>query len=273
MTFTELLRAEGELDLKSSEFADAVWRVLIVDRDPMSSDLLARALEHERICRATALRSDGLLSAISESQAKLVVIGADLRTQHGDGFALAEEVGRAIPNVFIVLLLTRPSRESVINAFRAGARGVFPRERPITDFLDCVERVKRGFLWVAGPEVAILLQAFRNIPAPNVLTALNGPSLTDRELQVVRHAATGKTNRAIAQELSLSEHTVKNYMFKAFEKLGVSSRIELLFYLTLAGHAVPKMQPGNVAADSLIEDKAPGESWSMNEPERRATAG
>jgi two-component system nitrate/nitrite response regulator NarL len=52
----------------------------------------------------------------------------------------------------------------------------------------------------------------------------------------VQCAAKGKTNRAIANELGLSEHTVKNYLFRAFEKLGVSSRVELLFYLTVRGH-------------------------------------
>jgi DNA-binding NarL/FixJ family response regulator len=53
----------------------------------------------------------------------------------------------------------------------------------------------------------------------------------------VQCAATGQTNKAIASELGLSEHTVKNYLFRAFEKLGVSSRVELLFYLTVRGHS------------------------------------
>ena len=53
----------------------------------------------------------------------------------------------------------------------------------------------------------------------------------------MQHAAKGKTNRAIANDLGLSEHTVKNYLFRAFEKLGVSNRVELLFYLTIRGHS------------------------------------
>jgi DNA-binding NarL/FixJ family response regulator len=61
-------------------------------------------------------------------------------------------------------------------------------------------------------------------------------SLSLRELQVVKGAARGKTNKVIASDLGLSEHTVKNYLFRAFEKLGVSNRVELLFYLTLRGH-------------------------------------
>jgi two-component system nitrate/nitrite response regulator NarL len=76
----------------------------------------------------------------------------------------------------------------------------------------------------------------KNIPAPNVIGSHDSPTLTARELEVVQCAAEGKTNRAIARDLFVSEHTVKNHLFRAFEKLGVSSRVELLFYLTLRGH-------------------------------------
>ena len=75
-------------------------------------------------------------------------------------------------------------------------------------------------------------------------------ALTARELQVVQYAARGKTNKAIASELYLSEHTVKNYMFRAFEKLHVSNRVELLFYLATRGHPFgpPEIEFGRPAA-------------------------
>ncbi|MGA7521835.1 MAG: response regulator transcription factor [Acidobacteriaceae bacterium] len=214
---------------------DAPFGALIVDRDSMSSDLLARALEHERVCAATAVPSADLLRTLPQTTASLVVLGADLRTETGDGFSLAQAVGRAHPGVFTVLLIPVSSREAVINAFRAGARGVLARERPLVEFVDCVKRVHQGYLWVRRQEASFLLQAFRNIPAPNIQKTLHSPNLTVRELQVVERAAMGRTNRAIALELRLSEHTVKNYLFRAFEKLGVGSRIELLFYLTVTG--------------------------------------
>lgn len=247
--------------MNHQEVADKPFQALIADRDPMSSDLLARALVHERVCRAVAIGPDEVLPGISKVHPQLVVLAADLRTKSGDGVSLAEAVARAYPAILLVLLLPQSSREGVINAFRAGARGVFPRERPLADFLDCIQRVKDGFLWTAGQEATFLLQAIKSLPAQNVLSALNAPSLTARELQVVKYAATGKTNKAIARELSLSEHTVKNYLFRAFEKLGVSSRIELLFYLTLAGHA-PSRAAFDEEAVSTGDDKklAGGES-------------
>jgi two-component system, NarL family, nitrate/nitrite response regulator NarL len=244
--------ADEALDNKVQDTVNAL-RILIVDQDRMSGDLLARALEHERIGEARVVQAADLMQAISGTQAGLVVLGADLRTELGNGFSLAGAVAKAHPEVSIVLLLARPTREAVINAFRAGAQGVFSRQRPISDFLDCVDRVRRRFIWASGQEAMILLQAFRTIPAPHILTGSTGPRLTQRELQVVQRAATGKTNKAIACELSLSEHTIKNYLFRAFEKLEVSSRIELLFYLTVNWRVTPDLlveNPGNATEEA-----------------------
>ena len=66
----------------------------------------------------------------------------------------------------------------------------------------------------------------------------------------MRCAAEGKTNRTIANELGLSEHTIKNYLFRVFEKLGITSRVELLFYLTTQGHGSAQLNPEKKAASS-----------------------
>jgi DNA-binding NarL/FixJ family response regulator len=137
----------------------------------------------------------------------------------------------------------------VVNAFRSGARGVFSRQQPVADFLDCVEHVRKGFIWAGAQETTLLLEAFGSVPSPDMAVAGETLPLTFRELQVVKCAARGKTNKVIASELGLSEHTVKNYLFRAFEKLGVSNRVELLFYLTLRGHTF-----GAVRADDPEPD-------------------
>lgn len=232
--------------LKITRNHEPAARVFVVDRDSMSSDLLASTLVRERGCNAVAIQPTDLLAALAESEVDLVVVGIDVDSKPGSGFDLVNSVCRTYPNTFVVILLNQTSRESVINAFRCGARGVISRQLPVSEFLDCVEHVRKGFIWAGRQETNALLEALQSIPAPSVPSGSNAPSLTVREMQVVQCAAKGLTNKAIAGELNLSEHTVKNYLFRAFEKLGVSSRVELLFYLTIRGHSF------NDAKDSMI---------------------
>lgn len=203
----------------------------------MSSDLLASALTQGRNCHASAVPSAHLVESIVSRDAQLVVIGADLSDDSKTGFELTHTVRRAHPAVPVVILLNRSTPDSVIHAFRSGARGVFSRQQSAADLLDCVEHVRKGYIWAGAQETTFLLDALRSIPSPTLSLASESSLLSVREMQVARCAARGKTNRVIASELGLSEHTVKNYLFRAFEKLGVSNRVELLFHLTQRGHA------------------------------------
>lgn len=245
----EIGRKKSETDV-ASEF-----RVLIVDRDSMSSHLLATALSQERNILASAVQSADLLRHLDVKRADMLVIGAEVNQKSPNEFDLTRAVSRAHPNVLIVMLLNRSTRDSVLDAFRSGARGVFPRQRPIADFLDCVERVRDGFIWAAEEETTHLLDAIRSIPMYNPSPLNESLLLSYREKQVVQAAARGKTNKVIAGELRLSEHTVKNYLFRAFEKLGVSSRTELLFYLTQSGQTFGSNRPDEQKADP--KDKKP----------------
>jgi two-component system nitrate/nitrite response regulator NarL len=212
------------------------FRVLIVDRDSMSGDLLADALVRDRKWQAVAVEPKRLLLVLGAKGADLVIIGSDLGGQLVGCFELVQMVTRNHPAVSVVVLLNETSRDATIQSFRCGARGVFSRQQPMVEFFDCIEHVRRGSIWVGRHETDFLLEAFKSLPAPAMHAPANSPGLSTRELQVVTCAAEGKTNRAIAAELGLSEHTVKNYLFKAFDKLRVSNRVELLFYLTTQGH-------------------------------------
>lgn len=237
--------------VKIAYLQQQVLRVVIADRDSMSSDLLSGALSRDRLCEATAVRPSDLLHRLATADVDLVVIGVDLDSKPGSGFALANAVYRNYPGIYIVMLLNHTVRETVINAFRSGARGVFSRQLPVTEFIDCIEHVGKGFIWAGKEETNALLEAFKSVPLPPVVSASDSPLLTTRELQVVQCAARGMTNKAIASELRLSDHTVKNYLFRAFEKLGVSSRVELLFYLTTRGHTFSTTKSEEMDADVL----------------------
>ena len=77
------------------------------------------------------------------------------------------------------------------------------------------------------------------MPSLRVINAKGAPLLTPREEQVVALVAEGLNNRDVAGELKLSEHTVKKYLFRIFNKLGISTRVELVLYAVNHGQSRP----------------------------------
>lgn len=212
-------------------------KILVIGRDPFSSDLLATALTQSLGCSAASASASSLPKKIASGKVRLAIISADLSGISGEGFNLANSISRAHPHTPIVILLNEASPEAVIRAFRSGASGVFCQEEPMTELLHCIEHVGSRLIWAGKKASAMLLELLKNMPSPGSLAGSEaGEPLTDREWQVVQCAATGMTNKSIAAQLHLSEHTVKNYLFRAFPKLGVSNRVELLFYLSSRGH-------------------------------------
>jgi DNA-binding CsgD family transcriptional regulator len=119
----------------------------------------------------------------------------------------------------------------VIAAFRCGAAGVFCRNESLSELAGCIDRVSRGEIWANKNHSEFLLESLRATPSCEGIEAGKIEQLSPRELQVAERAAQGESNKQIADRLELSEHTVKNYLFHVFEKLGVSNRFELLFLL------------------------------------------
>jgi DNA-binding NarL/FixJ family response regulator len=134
-------------------------------------------------------------------------------------------------------MLDESEPHTVVNAFRAGAKGVFSRNQSDIRLLaKCIRRVMEGQVWVDSNQMLYLLDALIH----DSHTASNGkgttPKLTRREESVVRLVVQGMVNREIAEELRLSEHTIKNYLFRIFDKLGVSNRVELALYAVARLH-------------------------------------
>ena len=244
-----LARSSEDRIIKIDQSPQPILRVLITDRDAMSGHLLSEVLGRNRRCDSAVIMASDLLRTLADRPIDLVIISADLYADKGDGFELAHAVHRARPEILIILLLKRTDQESIVTALKCGARGIFSRQSPINDLLDCIDHVKKGYLWAGKEATDTLLQVIKSIPAPAAFSANFSPPLTKRELQVVQYAAQGKTNRAIADELDLSQHTIKNYLFRAFDKLGVSTRTELLFRLTAGGHSWSEGSKGEPRGD------------------------
>jgi DNA-binding NarL/FixJ family response regulator len=135
------------------------------------------------------------------------------------------------PQIAKIALLQSEEREAVVQAFRAGARGIFSlAESSFSLLCESIIRVRNGEISASARQLNYLLDSVCQVPSVRVLGATGNNLLTFREEQVVALVADGLSNRDVAIELGLSEHTVKKYLFRIFDKLGISNRVELALY-------------------------------------------
>lgn len=215
---------------------EAKLRVLAADSTAMSTHLLVDALGRNGQFQMIECPSDvrALLNLIQHEKPAVAVISAQLE-QPKDSFAeLIRNIRLESPETRVVLLLDFSEPNSIIAAFRAGAQGVFCRTEPFHLLSKCINCVAKGEVWASRSELQAVLEALAQPALPSSLTLTAG-LLSARETDVVRCVAEGLTNREIAQRLKLTEHTVKNYLSRIFDKLGVSSRVEVLLYAVRNG--------------------------------------
>jgi DNA-binding NarL/FixJ family response regulator len=109
--------------------------------------------------------------------------------------------------------------------------GIFCRTGSFKDLRKCIVRVRDGQIWVNNTQVQYIVEALVQAPVPMVIRRKLATPLGKREQEVAGLVAAGLSNRGVSEKLGLSEHTVKNYLFSIFEKLGISTRIELVLYV------------------------------------------
>jgi DNA-binding NarL/FixJ family response regulator len=166
---------------------------------------------------------------ITSQNVDILAISSGFGGRPSVALGMVRELRSAHPKTRTVLLLDSNDAELVIDAFRAGARGVFSRESSLDLFCKCIRSVDRGEIWADNRGIALAVDALASSPVIRTLDSSGLNLLSKRESEVVQCVVQGMSNREIGERLGLSQHTVKNYLFRVYDKLGVSSRVELLF--------------------------------------------
>ena len=207
--------------------------VLVADSSKMGCQLLADALEQSpyrlRVVASARSKRD-LLRSVSEHTPRVAVVSAVLEDGPASGLRALHDLNLLPKSPLSILLVDMPDPAVVVEAFRAGAKGIFSRSEPALSLAKCIRAVHAGQIWASSRELQYLLEALAQSSPPRMMNAAGESVLTKREQEVVHLVMEGMTNREVSRRLNLSEHTVKNYLFRLFEKLGVSSRVELILY-------------------------------------------
>jgi DNA-binding NarL/FixJ family response regulator len=212
-------------------------RVLVADSTPISSQLLAEAVSRYSEIEVLGYSSDPVeISAIARRLSPdVLLISAQLGEDPELGLTVLEQLRTERPNIKAIVLLNARRRDLIVHAFRSGASGVFCRST--LDLLcKCITAVSQGQVWANSEELTYILAALADSSRPqHQLECRILSLLSKREREVVGYLVEGFTNREIADTLGISQHTVKNYLFKIFEKVGMSNRVELVFNLLSDG--------------------------------------
>jgi len=201
--------------------------VMVVDDHPIWRDAVARDLADDGF--DVVATAEGVASA--KRRAAVVqpaVVVMDMRLADGDGAQATAEVLAVSPASRILVLSASDERDDVLEAVKAGAIGYLVKSASKQELAEAVRATALGRAVFTPGLAGLVLGEYRRIARDS--SGPPGPSLTERETEVLRFVAKGLTAKQIASRLSLSHRTVENHVQATFRKLQIGNRVELARY-------------------------------------------
>ncbi len=207
---------------------DGDIRVLICDDHAVFRRGLMLVLEMADGIEVVGEACDGVEAVELAQELVPDVVLMDVRMPRRDGIVATRTLAAVLPATRILMLTVSDEEDDLYEAVKAGASGYLLKEISIEEVAGAVHSVMAGHSLISPSMASKLLQEFTSLArqADGRPVVTRGPHLTERELEVLRLVATGRSNREIAGNLFISENTVKNHVRNILEKLHLHSRME-----------------------------------------------
>jgi two-component system, NarL family, nitrate/nitrite response regulator NarL len=206
-------------------------RILIADDHPIFRDGLKRLLESEGEFKVIGEACDGVEAVTMARQLIPDVMLLDLAMPRRQGLDTLRELASDARSVRVILLTAAAEKEQIVEALQLGARGVVLKDSATQILLKSIRAVMNGEYWVGRESVSNLVQYLKTLVTPaSAFPQRNKYRLTPRELEIIAAVVAGFANKEIAQYFKISEDTVKHHLSNIFDKVGVSSRLELALF-------------------------------------------
>ena len=202
-------------------------RVLVVDDHSLFRDGIVSLLEAAGFV-VVGQAGDGR-SAIEKAlslRPELVLL--DIHMPELSGLEALKQIKARLPETRVVMLTVSEDEATLVDAIRSGADGFLLKHLSGPEFIDMLEGLKRGEAAITRKTAAFLM---KRMSQPDAARAESPETvLTEREIEILQYVAQGLSNKAISDELTLSENTIKYHLKNILQKLNVQNRTEAVMY-------------------------------------------
>lgn len=206
-------------------------RVLICDDHAVFRQGLRIVLESETDIEVVGEADDGTKATSQAEETAPDIVLMDVRMPGLSGIDATRRIAEVVPTAKIIMLTVSDEEADLYEAVKAGAAGYLLKEISIEEISHAVRSVHAGQSLISPSMAGKLLTEFTTLARQaDSRVLMPAPTLTDRELQVLRLVAEGLSNKAIAGELYIAENTVKNHIRNILEKLHLHSRMEAVMF-------------------------------------------
>ena len=197
--------------------------VLLVDDHALLRTGVANIINQEADLHVIAEAGNGVEAIEAYERHRPDVTLLDLRMPVMEGVEVVRQIRGRDPNARVIVLTTYDTDDEISRALKAGAKAYVLKDIAADDLVNCIRNVLAGKTYIAPAAAAKLAEGVTRV------------QLTPREMATLKLLADGKANKEIANELDISERTVKTHLAHLFEKLGVTSRTEAIKIATRRG--------------------------------------
>ena len=212
-------------------YVPAPTRILLAGDQPILRSALRLLIEAREGLKVTAEVPNcaDMLESIDINGIEIALIDFDLNDSSEPRMRSLRDFLVALSGIPVLILTAQPEFEACQGAFQLGVKGLILKENTQYDLFGAIARVRRGEMWLEGSAIARMFaqsahQRRKDFEHEKIAR------LTKREREIIRVAGRGLTNRQIAQQLCISEATVRHHLSAIFDKLGVATRSALIVF-------------------------------------------